>query len=327
MLKCFPALVVLAGVAPGAAVAQQALFSNASGSPSVPALGQSAVTANGVPAPSSGAWSEVQAPSAMEGNALAGIACQSDSSGGVRVADNFTVPAGESWSLGQTHLYIYDPDATGVGSPVVGATLRIWYGEPGAGGQIVWGDAVTDRLTSATATNIYRVFNTEVGPTIAGPDATRRVFDVVLDSQTTLVPGDYWLDWQLTPTTPGAWLFAVPATLANVRTLAAWNALQFQEGAWHRVLDSGKPATAVDVPLDIAFMISGVPGTACDSIDFNGDSILPDTEDIADFLAVFAGGMCPTGACGDIDFNNDSLFPDTQDIASFLSVFAGGPCV
>ncbi|HEX2839285.1 MAG TPA: hypothetical protein VHN77_14300 [Phycisphaerales bacterium] len=65
----------------------------------------------------------------------------------------------------------------------------------------------------------------------------------------------------------------------------------------------------------------------CDSIDFNRDSLFPDTSDIDDFLTVFAGGSCSTGTCADIDFNNDGLFPDTLDIDSFLSVFSGGPCL
>ena len=74
----------------------------------------------------------------------------------------------------------------------------------------------------------------------------------------------------------------------------------------------------------------GLPAscTACDSIDFNGDGLLPDTQDIADFLTVFAGGPCPNEPfCGDIDFNNDGLLPDVLDIEAFLSVFAGGPCL
>ncbi|MFO0833155.1 MAG: hypothetical protein U0637_15085 [Phycisphaerales bacterium] len=33
------------------------------------------------------------------------------------------------------------------------------------------------------------------------------------------------------------------------------------------------------------------------------------------------------GVCDDIDFNNDSLFPDTNDIDAFLSVFSGGACL
>ncbi len=73
-------------------------------------------------------------------------------------------------------------------------------------------------------------------------------------------------------------------------------------------------------------LINGAP--ACDSIDFNNDSLFPDTADIDDFLSVFSGGPCSNDPnCGDIDFNNDSLFPDTLDIDSLLSVFSGGPCL
>ncbi len=68
-------------------------------------------------------------------------------------------------------------------------------------------------------------------------------------------------------------------------------------------------------------------GATCDSVDFNNDTLFPDTADIDDFLSVFSGGPCSTGACGDIDFNNDTLYPDTLDIDSLLSVFSGGPCL
>ncbi len=72
---------------------------------------------------------------------------------------------------------------------------------------------------------------------------------------------------------------------------------------------------------------TGAASPACDSIDFNNDSLFPDTADIDDFLSVFSGGPCSTGTCGDIDFNNDELFPDTTDIDSLLSVFSGGACI
>ncbi len=78
--------------------------------------------------------------------------------------------------------------------------------------------------------------------------------------------------------------------------------------------------------LPYATVYAGVAGPACDPIDFNGDTLFPDTQDIADFISVFGGGVCPTAVCGDIDFNNDGLFPDTTDIDSLLSVFSGGAC-
>ncbi len=70
--------------------------------------------------------------------------------------------------------------------------------------------------------------------------------------------------------------------------------------------------------------------SGCDSIDWNGDGLFPDTQDIADFISVFGGGFCaapnPPLCNTDIDFNNDGLFPDTDDIAAFIRVFSGGSC-
>lgn len=79
---------------------------------------------------------------------------------------------------------------------------------------------------------------------------------------------------------------------------------------------------------DVSFVLNGTVGGggSCDSIDFNGDTLFPDVQDITDFIAVFGGGACPTGACGDIDFNNDGLFPDTDDITALIRVFGGGVC-
>jgi len=72
---------------------------------------------------------------------------------------------------------------------------------------------------------------------------------------------------------------------------------------------------------------NGVPdGCECDPVDFNGDGLFPDNQDLVDFLSVFGGGACSTGVCGDIDFNNDQLFPDNEDIAALFRVFGGGTC-
>jgi hypothetical protein len=75
-------------------------------------------------------------------------------------------------------------------------------------------------------------------------------------------------------------------------------------------------------------VVTFTPPVTCDSIDFNNDGLFPDTQDIEDFLLVFAGGACSNDPnCGDIDFNNDGLTPDTLDVESLLSVFAGGACL
>jgi hypothetical protein len=75
----------------------------------------------------------------------------------------------------------------------------------------------------------------------------------------------------------------------------------------------------------------GTCGPVCDSIDFNNDTLSPDSGDLDDFIAVFSGGpsACstfPTPGCNDLDFNNDGLFPDAADLDAFIIRLAGGPC-
>ncbi len=89
--------------------------------------------------------------------------------------------------------------------------------------------------------------------------------------------------------------------------------------------DRGNYACAVTSPCGTTVSSTGYL-SACQCIDFNNDTLFPDTQDIDDFITVFSGGTCSTGTCNDIDFNTDGLFPDTADIDAFLSVFSGGLC-
>ncbi len=64
----------------------------------------------------------------------------------------------------------------------------------------------------------------------------------------------------------------------------------------------------------------------CDTIDFNGNGVFPEDQDVIDFFNVLAGAACPTGTCQDIDFNNNGVFPEDRDVTDFFNVLAGGQC-
>jgi hypothetical protein len=112
--------------------------------------------------------------------------------------------------------------------------------------------------------------------------------------------------------------------------VSGWDSLNVAHGVSANgsvVIGSGeRPGPVYNVPF-----VAVVP-LPCDPIDFNGDALFPDVQDIADFLSVFAGGVCAgqqpgdTPCNSDIDFNNDSLLPDAADIGSLIRVFGGGPC-
>jgi glucose/arabinose dehydrogenase len=100
---------------------------------------------------------------------------------------------------------------------------------------------------------------------------------------------------------------------------------------------NGQP-DACDIRLGVATDTNsnGIPdsceGPICDSLDFNRDTLFPDSGDLDDFIAVLGGGpgACstfPTPGCSDLDFNNDGLFPDSTDLDAFVSRLGGGPCL
>jgi glycosidase len=130
-------------------------------------------------------------------------------------------------------------------------------------------------------------------------------------------------------------LIANPASLTNPLSLATTSnqCTQADRFDYTRTLSGLVPGNNTILLLAFEEDGSGIwktynvfVGTPCDSIDFNGDGIFPDNQDIVDFITVFAGGVCPTGTCNDIDFNNDAIFPDNTDLVNFIDVLAGGAC-
>lgn len=125
----------------------------------------------------------------------------------------------------------------------------------------------------------------------------------------------------------------IGASLSQAGTLSLQRSGTMQPGTY--TVSMGGNASAANIPAYFATYVNSLTllvdtaacGPTCDPIDFNGDGLFPDTDDIAHFIAVFGGAPCPTGTCGDIDFNNDGLFPDTDDIGALIRVFGGGPCV
>jgi hypothetical protein len=301
------------------------LYSNASAQLEMPALNAVQQTANGTVAQETFAWSEVQSLGVFEANATAGVSAHAGSGIDFRVADDVVVPPGEGWYIDEFVTYAYQPAWLATSSPFASASLRVWSGAPGAdGSSLVTGDALANRLSSAIATTTHRVFATTVGPVISQPDTSKRLFRVTLAGDFYLPPGTYWLDWQITPASPMGSAFVPPATIANVRTQAGWNARQWNGSVWAPIVDAGKPSEAGDTPLDMVFMLVGTSGPRCGDLDFNNDQIFPDLNDMINYIDVFGGGTCDT--CDSIDFNRDNIFPDIQDLVDFITVFAGGTC-
>ena len=105
-----------------------------------------------------------------------------------RVADDFSIPVGESWTISRVRLFGYFPLAP-TNAGFAGLTLRIWDGQPGSvGSHVIWGDDSTNILTDSAFAGAYRFRD-------GSPDTLRPIFWVDGAVNTTLGEGTYWLDW------------------------------------------------------------------------------------------------------------------------------------
>ncbi len=162
---------------------------------------------------------------------------------GNRLADQFVIPQGESWTIQNVLFFGYQTDSTS-SSTITSVNLRIWQGTPGAGGTVVWGDTSTNRLYSGWWTSAYRVLDTDTGMV-----NNRPVMLLETEVYTTLPAGTYWLDWQADGTlTSGPWV--PPVTVMGQVTTG--DARQSTDGgaSWAPIVDSGTN-TAQGLPFEV----------------------------------------------------------------------------
>jgi len=125
------------------------------------------------------------------------------------VMDDFILPTDKTINSIQFQGYQTGSTTT---STFTALYFQIYDGEPGAGGNVIWGDLTTNRLTSSSFSNIYRV-------TSAGGGTTRPVMDIFCEGLSiSLDAGTYWLEWQAAGTLlSGPWQPPTSSPTGNAR--------------------------------------------------------------------------------------------------------------
>lgn len=173
----------------------------------------------------------------------------------VHQADDFAVPAGQVWQIDEMHWYLFQPNSA-TNEPIVGAYVRVWDGPPGAGGSVIAGDMVTNRIVGSTFDNVFRVTNSD---RTNCSRAVKRI-DVDMSWLSNLSEGDYWLELGSVGN-PG---FGGPLSPPTVpRHSSTDNSRKFvvSSGTWSENAD---PETGE--PSDFPFELDGkiVSGGGCD---------------------------------------------------------------
>ena len=153
---------------------------------------------------------------------------------GYWVADDFVISDPRGWDVTSFKFFAYQTDS-GITSTITGVYYQVLNGAPDAGGTVVCGDMVTNRLTSTAFSNIYRVLDnalTNIQRPIMADTAS------VAPGCEHLATGTYWIMWSTDGTlTSGPW--APPISILGQVTTG--NGLQSLDSgvSWDPLLDYG----------------------------------------------------------------------------------------
>ena len=123
---------------------------------------------------------------------------------GYSIADDFEVGAG-GWNIDSIDFFAYQTGSS-TNSTITGVYAQIYDGQPGAGGNVIWGDMATNLLTATGWTGIYRSKTDDL------TGSTRPIMQNTATIGTTLAAGTYWVEWACTGSlSSGPW--APPITI------------------------------------------------------------------------------------------------------------------
>ncbi|MGE0480239.1 MAG: hypothetical protein AB7Q17_07185 [Phycisphaerae bacterium] len=260
-------------------------------------------------ADSEAALSTPEAPSTVLGYAI--------DLGLQHLADDFTVRPGVSWQLADVTWALYQ-----VGAPfdqdIPEVYLRLWSGAPGAGGQVIAGDLLTNRASRTDFTEAFRT-------SAATPLNTQRALKHVTADMSwapILAPGHYWLELAVRPGPIGAIRCSIPQTTFR----KPGDNARFWSSATDQWNTAGDPSTGLS--FDLHFALFGEEfGEAFPHGDVNCDGRV-DNFDIDAFVLALVSPetyllLFPGCMLSQADLNADGAV-DNFDIDAFVMRLTGG---
>lgn len=139
----------------------------------------------------------------------------------ISIADDFYCYA--DWHIDSIKFFVFQTMAS---VPTInGVFVRIYDGDPIYGGNVIYGDLLTNVLARIGFTDIYRALNTT--PT----NCDRRLQEIIVNFNLDLSPGHYWIEYTFTGDTnlTGPWV--PPITIDGVQTTG--DAIYYTNGYWY----------------------------------------------------------------------------------------------
>jgi hypothetical protein len=145
------------------------------------------------------------------------------------VGDDFTVPYA-GWDIAGFSSLSYQTGST-TSSTITGMLIMIYDGVPGAGGNVIFGDATTNRLTSSGFFGVYRIYDNSY------TDNNRPIMENYAAFSLHLNPGSYWITWTNIGSVSFSGPWAPPITILGQN--ATGNGIQGNlAGGWVSAIDA-----------------------------------------------------------------------------------------
>jgi hypothetical protein len=175
--------------------------------------------------------------------------------GAFRLADDFTVPAGETWLVDRVVVFGYQTGATA--PSITSGNLRILSTSPGASTSptVAFGDTTTNRVTTpVTLSGTVRVTET----TLTATNRLVQAIPLTVNPPVSLTAGTYWIDFQAGGTVASGPFFPPIASPISATPVATGNALQLATaGAVYVAVTQGLPAP--DCATTVPGLAQGLP--------------------------------------------------------------------
>lgn len=231
-----------------ATVSSQQIFTNGS-------ISTGTVSSNSTTAPVGYSWSELQAPNSTLGSSGHFNTAQSNN---FALADDFVVPAGETWNISSLEFLGYQTNYAGTTIPIDALRVQIWNGDPSLGtSTVLVGDLTTNVLNTASSGEEF-VYRTATATT-----TTRKVWKFTASLTASLPAGTYWIEYQVHALNDAS-IFFPPVTILNTPTNPAWNAKQRNVTTWAGLVDAGSGGNQ-SLPFRINGAILGLGSNAFSS--------------------------------------------------------------
>ena len=191
-----------------------------------------------------------------------GSACFNTGSTNYFIADDFTIPADQTWNISAIDFFAYQTSYTGTSSPISIVRVNIFNGDPSTSNATsVFGNDIDNRFASSEDSKIYRIGNSII-PSIVVPYTNRKIWKVKANVSKTLSAGTYWIKYQFENVVTANGGFCPTVTIVGARSLPTFNSKQLAStSTWINIMDEGDPTSSPDVPVDFPFIITYTSST------------------------------------------------------------------